>query len=150
MSVKIMILLCWVKIVHETSEAEVCTWKGCRMMLLISRTSQGFSLREALSLLLLFIIIIKCVIFLNVVWSRVGCVFMFFSGDVWRGGIECYRWLILVQYYVSCGVYRQQIEMVVLESRIRVCLRVYVNFLLFRDWFQDILVVVQVLFRERL
>ena len=91
MSVKIMILLCWVEIVHETSEAEVCTWKGCRMMLLISRTSQGFSLREALSLLLLFIIIIKCVIFLNVVWSRVGCVFMFFSGDVWRRGIECYR-----------------------------------------------------------
>ena len=62
------------------------------MMLLISRTSQGFSLREALSLLLLlFIFIIKCVIFLNVVWSRVGCVFMFFSGDVWREDIECYR-----------------------------------------------------------
>ena len=91
MSVKIMILLCWVEIVHETSEAEVCTWKGRRMMLLISWTSQGFSLREALSLLLLFIIIIKCVIFLNVVWSRVGCVFMFFLEDVWRGGIECYR-----------------------------------------------------------
>ena len=39
------------------------------MMLLISRTSQGFSLREALPLLLSFIIIIKCVILLNVVWS---------------------------------------------------------------------------------